>query len=222
MVRPLFAAWLALSLFALTGCGPVEEYAASKSSERLLAEGLEALKLGDDAKAETAFRQAASLKPSGDVVARIGLAYHFDGRFEQALPWLEKAFKFRSDQPWSVHVARAAGYAASGQPEIGIRLMQDAHSNMPDDAYMLNNVTYVMADAGLLLDEVIVVLEKAVKQAPGNGVVLDSLGWAYFRQGRVEQALPILEEAERLSRNGEIKAHVLEARRALQSRKSGQ
>jgi len=217
---PIVAFFAVLLCGLLAGCAPVKEYAASRDAERLLAAGSEALVQADDAGAGIYFRRAAALRPSGDLFARIGLTYHFQGHFREALPWLEKAFAADPRQPWPVQIALAAAHAASGDSAGGRRIMQGALPWMPDDPLVLNNTAYPMADAGLLLEEVVIVLKKATKKAPGEGIILDSLGWAYFRQGRVEEAVRLLQEAARLSGDTEIRRHLTEARKALALRKT--
>jgi tetratricopeptide (TPR) repeat protein len=45
------------------------------------------------------------------------------------------------------------------------------------------------------LDEAVDLVQRALKVEPGNPSFLDSLGWAYFRQGRFDLADPPLAEA---------------------------
>jgi tetratricopeptide (TPR) repeat protein len=53
------------------------------------------------------------------------------------------------------------------------------------------------ADQGVQLDRARDLLEKAVAREPRNAAYLDSLGWAYFRLGRLESAERNLREAYR-------------------------
>jgi tetratricopeptide (TPR) repeat protein len=67
----------------------------------------------------------------------------------------------------------------------------------PNDAPTLNYLGYMWADQGVQLDRAREFLEKAVKREPRNAAYLDSLGWAYFRLGRLDQAERNLREAYR-------------------------
>ncbi len=58
----------------------------------------------------------------------------------------------------------------------------------PNDAPTLNYLGYMWADQGVQLDRAREFLEKAVRREPRNAAYLDSLGWAYFRLGRLDQA----------------------------------
>lgn len=65
----------------------------------------------------------------------------------------------------------------------------------PEQPQVLNYLAYTWADKGMNLEEATAMLEKAVKLAPRDGHIIDSLGWAYYRLGRYEDALRELERA---------------------------
>jgi tetratricopeptide (TPR) repeat protein len=58
----------------------------------------------------------------------------------------------------------------------------------PEHASALNYLGYMLADQNIKLDEAIGYIKRAVDLDPANGAYLDSLGWAYFRLGKYEQA----------------------------------
>jgi tetratricopeptide (TPR) repeat protein len=58
----------------------------------------------------------------------------------------------------------------------------------PDHASALNYLGYMLADQNTKLDEALGYIKHAVDLDPSNGAYLDSLGWAYFRLGKYEQA----------------------------------
>jgi tetratricopeptide (TPR) repeat protein len=65
----------------------------------------------------------------------------------------------------------------------------------PHDAMVLNYYGYMLADRGLRLDEAISMIRSAVASDPTNGAYLDSLGWAYFKQGKLPESQQYLEQA---------------------------
>lgn len=67
----------------------------------------------------------------------------------------------------------------------------------PNDAATQNYLGYMWADQGVQLERAREMLEKAVAREPRNAAYLDSLGWAYFRLGRLEAAERNLREAAR-------------------------
>jgi tetratricopeptide (TPR) repeat protein len=58
----------------------------------------------------------------------------------------------------------------------------------PDSAAALNYLGYMLADRGVRLDESVQYIQRALAQDPNNGAYLDSLGWAYFRMGKLDLA----------------------------------
>jgi len=118
------------------------------------------------------------------------------------------------EQPWVAKVALAAGYAATGEETLAQDIVAEAVETMPDDAMLLNNAAYTVSDEGLLLEEMIIILERAVELAPRNGMILDSLGWAYYKNGQTARAEELLERAVKYSDDEVIRQHLSEARLA--------
>ena len=56
------------------------------------------------------------------------------------------------------------------------------------NASALNYLGYLLAVRGEQLDEAIQLVQRALKEEPDNGAYLDSLGWAYFRRGNLDEA----------------------------------
>jgi predicted Zn-dependent protease len=67
----------------------------------------------------------------------------------------------------------------------------------PNDAATQNYLGYMWADNGVELERAKDLLERAVAREPRNPAYLDSLGWAYFRLGRLDSAEKNLREAAR-------------------------
>jgi tetratricopeptide (TPR) repeat protein len=65
-------------------------------------------------------------------------------------------------------------------------------------AQVLNYLAYSWVDTGINIDEAFKMLQRAVELAPRDGMIIDSLGWAYYRLGRYEDAVRELEKAVEL------------------------
>ena len=65
----------------------------------------------------------------------------------------------------------------------------------PNNAAVLNYYGYMLADRSVRLDEALSLIQRAVKQEPNNGAYLDSLGWAYLKQGKLAEAEENLQKA---------------------------
>ena len=97
----------------------------------------------------------------------------------------------------------------NGRPQEAERALRDLLSKDPLDAVALNSLGYMFAERGERLDESVDLVQRALKVEPGNPSFLDSLGWAYFRQGRLDLAeAPLAEAAARLPRSSAVQDHL--------------
>jgi len=74
----------------------------------------------------------------------------------------------------------------------------------PDQPHVLNYLGYSWVDQGIHLDEGMDMIRKAVTLRPDDGFFIDSLGWAYYRVGRYEDAVRELERAVELKPNESV------------------
>ncbi|MFN3593554.1 MAG: tetratricopeptide repeat protein [Thiobacillaceae bacterium] len=81
----------------------------------------------------------------------------------------------------------------------------------PDHAHAYNALGYTLADRTDRIAEAIELLEKALKLAPDDPFILDSMGWAMFKSGRLDAAIDYLRRAFALRPDPEIAAHLGEA-----------
>ncbi|GMR22111.1 MAG: hypothetical protein BMS9Abin37_0439 [Acidobacteriota bacterium] len=58
----------------------------------------------------------------------------------------------------------------------------------PDSAATLNYLGYMLAEQDRRLDESLELIQRALAQDPYNGAYLDSLGWVYFKMGKLDLA----------------------------------
>ena len=58
----------------------------------------------------------------------------------------------------------------------------------PAHAAALNYLGFMLADRNIRLQESLDMINKALEKEPNNGAYLDSLGWAYYRLGRLPEA----------------------------------
>ena len=78
-----------------------------------------------------------------------------------------------------------------------------------EDATALNYLGYMLAERGQRLDEAVDLVQRALKLEPGNPSFLDSLGWAYYQQGKLDLAdQPLTEAASKLPNNSVIQDHL--------------
>jgi len=79
----------------------------------------------------------------------------------------------------------------------------------PKSAAVLNYYGYMLGDLGIRLDEAEALVQRALKEEPFSGAYLDSLGWIYFKQGKLAASETTLRKAvERESHDATIHAHL--------------
>ncbi|MBI2509933.1 MAG: tetratricopeptide repeat protein [Betaproteobacteria bacterium] len=78
----------------------------------------------------------------------------------------------------------------------------------PDHAHAYNALGYTLADRRQRIEEAHGLIETALKLAPEDPFIMDSMGWVLYRMGRSEQGLDFLQRAFALRPDPEIAAHL--------------
>jgi tetratricopeptide (TPR) repeat protein len=161
--------------------------------ERLEAEALRQAGRGDEG---TALLTAALAERPNDVASYTALA-EFEaarGRYDAALTVLARAAeKF----PAEITVSFVAGSVYERQKRFADaeRKFRDVLAKDPLHAPALNYLGYMLADRGERLEEAVGYIKRALAVEPYSGAYLDSLGWAYFRQNKLDLAEENLSKA---------------------------
>jgi tetratricopeptide (TPR) repeat protein len=104
----------------------------------------------------------------------------------------------------SAQILDARGDAAGAE-----RTLRDLLAKDPLDATALNYLGYMLAERGDRLDEAVELVQRALTVDPANPAFLDSLGWAYYRQGKLNLADPMLTQAAgKLPRSSVVQDHL--------------
>lgn len=79
----------------------------------------------------------------------------------------------------------------------------------PKNASALNYLGYMLADRGVRLQQALDFIKQALELDPDNGAYLDSLGWAHYRLGNLDEAETNLRRAmERFSKDPTVHDHL--------------
>lgn len=78
----------------------------------------------------------------------------------------------------------------------------------PDHAHAYNALGYTLADRTDRLEEAYQFIDKALKLAPEDPFIQDSMGWVLYRMGRLPEAQSFLEKAFKRRPDPEIAAHL--------------
>ena len=130
------------------------------------------------------------------------------GKLDEAIAAFEGLMK-RSQRDGTLVYEYASLLERAGRIADAERALRDVLAKDPQDANALNSLGYMLADHGTRLDEAIDLLQRALKIEPANPSFLDSLGWAYFRQGKLDLAdAPLTQAAAELSSSSTVNEHL--------------
>lgn len=95
-----------------------------------------------------------------------------------------------------------------GDVPSAVALLEHLTNLFPDSAEGWNALGYVLADHNLRLGEAEKFIKKALSIDGDSANILDSLGWVYYRQGRLPEALQYLRRAAQMLKSAAILAHL--------------
>jgi tetratricopeptide (TPR) repeat protein len=192
---------VALRGYALLAGTALESAARHRAARLLLAAGERERALGliaQDATSGIAARVAAELDTAQLLMD--------DGASGDALKQIEATRRRFPDHP-EVAYQRAILLERAGRTSEAIQALEAQHRARPGDATLTNALGFVLADHNRELARAETLIRAALESEPDNPAILDSLGWVIYRRGGTAAALPILERAWRLFRDGDIAAH---------------
>lgn len=99
---------------------------------------------------------------------------------------------------WDLFFSRGTAYERTKQWAKSEADLKKALELRPDTPAVLNYLGYSWVDQGVNLDEGLDMIRKAVTLRPDDGYYIDSLGWAYYRLKRYDEAVRELERAVEL------------------------
>jgi len=100
-----------------------------------------------------------------------------------------------SPRHWVLFYTRGVSYERSKEWAKAEADFLKALELEPDQPLVLNYLGYSWLDRGENMDQAQEMIEKAVKERPSDGYIVDSLGWAYYLRGKYEKAVEQLEQA---------------------------
>ncbi len=82
-----------------------------------------------------------------------------------------------------------------------LEVMQRIVDKNPEHADALNYIGYTMVEENRDLDRALSLIRKADRLKPNNGYIVDSLAWAYYRLGRLDEAWRQIQRAVGLAQD---------------------
>jgi tetratricopeptide (TPR) repeat protein len=160
-------------------------------------------------KAIAMLRQAHTLSPTDPLVdIRLARSQQDAGKGEDAIRTLQAAVARFPKEP-GIKLSLASTLEREKKYSEAEAIFRQMIGDDPKNADALNSLGYMLAERGQKLDEAIGFVQRALVIEPGNGAYLDSLGWAYYKQNRFDQAeAPLREAAAQLPTVSVIQDHL--------------
>ena len=154
-----------------------------------------------DAAIEVLQQLTRTYPQSGYVAATLGDSLRRVEDYKEAESVYSTALDLYGDDTsssWFIYFARGISRERLDRWDDAESDFRAALDLRPGHPSVLNYLGYSLVDRGEKLDEALTMIEQAVAAQPNNGAIIDSLGWALFKLGRFEEAVPVLERGSEL------------------------
>lgn len=150
-----------------------------------------------------------------DAVSVYGDLLRYDEQYVEAADAYTKALALTGGDnaaDWRFYYVRGIAYERAKEwPKAEEDFLKALDLN-PDQPAVLNYLGYSWIDQDMNLKPALEMIEKAVAAQPQDGYIVDSLGWAFYKLGRMDEAVQTLEQAVLLRPNdAEINDHLGDA-----------
>jgi tetratricopeptide (TPR) repeat protein len=157
--------------------------------------------MGNIEDAEKTLRTLLSGDPTArDALEALGNLLRSQERYAEAIESYNKMVDPANIlvRDWPILYVRGIAYERSDQWPLAEADFSKALELSPDHPLVLNYLGYSWVDQGINLDKALGMIRKAVELRQSDGYIVDSLGWAYYRLGKYEDAVRELERAVEL------------------------
>ena len=150
-----------------------------------------------------------------DAISVLGDLLRYDEQYVEAAEAYTKALELTGGEnasDWRFYYVRGIAYERAKEwPKAEADFLKALELN-PDHPAVLNYLGYSWIDQDMHLEPALEMIEKAVEAQPQDGYIVDSLGWAFYKLGRIDDAVATLEQAVLLRPNdAEINDHLGDA-----------
>ena len=99
---------------------------------------------------------------------------------------------------WILYFKRADTYASMKDWDAMEPDLLYAQSLSPENSVLLNYLGYTWIERGKNTDKALDMVKRSLELNPNSGAAIDSLGWAYYKLGRYEEAVKMLEQSAKI------------------------
>lgn len=137
----------------------------------------------------------------------LGIAYERNGQWNKAEKALQKALEISNRHPFVLNYLGYGWLQHNENSNEALYMIFEAYRQNPEDGHIMDSLGWALYRMGKYEDS-IKVLERAAEYLPGNAIVCDHLGDAYWQVGRKDEArfqwqhaLILKEDAEELNKD---------------------
>ncbi|MBT8088662.1 MAG: tetratricopeptide repeat protein [Gammaproteobacteria bacterium] len=138
-------------------------------------------------------------------------------QFERSLELYDQVVEFRPDDEGTA-LSRAELLLRMEKLDDALDAYSVAVKRWPKSALSLNAYGYTLADRTDRFAEAEKLIQKAIRLDPDNPAIIDSLGWVFYKLGRLDEALTELQRAYDGFDDHEVAAHLVEVLVAMDRR----
>lgn len=168
--------------------------------------------LGKQGKSAQALKYLQTVKPGNDqqrtqLVQAEAQLLSGEQKFAQAYEALQRGLEAQPQQPELLYEA-AMMADKIGNFEATEQLLRRLIQVKPDHAHAYNALGYSLLERNVRTAEALELVEKALQLAPDDAAIMDSVGWGYYRAGRLDDSVAMLKRAFASNPDPEIAAHL--------------
>ncbi|MFI3242371.1 MAG: tetratricopeptide repeat protein [Alphaproteobacteria bacterium] len=165
-------------------------------------------KLGDYKKAEKVLKKIISSEKSGrQLYLSLGDALRMQNKFSEAAKYYKKGIsliKEESSSDWVLYYSLGVVYERDGKLKKAEEMFLKSLDLSRNHYLVQNYLGYMWLDNGMNIDKAFALIVDAYQQAPNDGNILDSLGFAFYKLGFYDKAITYLEEATLVEPNNPV------------------
>lgn len=161
------------------------------------------IKMKDYGNAELIFRHLYNqYPPNPDVLTHLAETLRLSGNNKEAINYYQKAIdsypESQKNEVWPLFFAMATSYNDNGDQDLAEQYFRKVLDIKPNRITQ-NHLGYVLMQRGKNVEEAFDLIVTAYNQSPDEGNIVDSLGWAFYRLGKYDEAVKYLEKASNLA-----------------------
>ncbi len=130
-------------------------------------------------------------------------------RWDKCLEALERARSLSPVRSVDMLILQSQACDQLDRHAEALKVLREAQAMEPTNPLVQNNLGYLLLEQDRDLEEAAALIQASAKATPDNGNVVDSLGWAQFKLGRIAEAEVTLRRAAELSPfSPEVRKHL--------------